>query len=175
MFTQVYFHKTRVAYDHHFHEAMGSILGGQPFPPPTAAGIEEYLAWNDWRVLGRLADGKGGEHGHRLCDRDHYRQVYHTPEMALDADHILLTVIENSLGTLVAANKSSKTSTYKLQAADISVLSADGGGRVMPLSHHSCVVRDLNKYSLEIVRLYSTPENAAVARAKVAALQEKLK
>jgi len=119
--------------------------------------------------------GNFNEHGLRLCERDHYREVFHTPEIALHGDQTLLTVIENSLGDLVAAKKPFKTSTYKLEASDVSVVSDDGNQRVMPLSHHSCVVRDLNQHALEIVRLYSTPENAKAARAKVASLQEKRK
>ena len=70
MFTQVYFHKTRVAYDHHIREALKAILPNQMFPAPTLEGIDEYLRWDDWRVLGQLSEGKGGEHGNRLRKRE---------------------------------------------------------------------------------------------------------
>jgi uncharacterized protein len=71
MFTQVYFHKTRVAYDHHLRRTLAELLGGQ-FPRPDAATLDEYLKWDDWRVLGLLADGRGGDHGRRLAERDHF-------------------------------------------------------------------------------------------------------
>ena len=69
MFTQVYFHKTRVIYDYHLQEALADLLPGGSFPKPTDKELENYLQWDDWQVLGLLADGKGGEGGRRLADR----------------------------------------------------------------------------------------------------------
>jgi len=168
MFTQVYFHKTRVAYDHHIRHALKAILPGGTFPPPTAEEIGDYLKWDDWRVLGRLADGAGGDHGERLCQRNHYREVYHTPESPREADLTLLDVIRKSLGNLVVALESSKTSTYKLEASDISIVTEDNLRQVRPLSHHSSLVQNLNQHPIEIVRLYSKPEDAQATRAKIA-------
>ncbi len=175
MFTQVYFHKTRVAYDHHFKHAMNAILGGGAFPHPTAEGIGEYLRWNDWRVLGDLADGDGGEHGDRLRRRDHYREVFHTPENPTDGHLDLLRVIRKNLGLLVATAESSGTSAYKLVASDILVVTDDSLRRVRALSQHSTVVRNLNLNPIKIVRLYSAPENAVAARAIVSKMIEDIK
>lgn len=52
MFTQVYFHKTRVAYDYHYDQALKHLLKDREgtFPAPTESGIKEYLEWDDWRV-----------------------------------------------------------------------------------------------------------------------------
>jgi HD superfamily phosphohydrolase len=171
MFTQVYFHKTRVALDSHIRGALKAILPDGTFPLPTAGTIGEYLRWNDWRALGILADETtGGEHGDRLRRRDHYREVFHTPESPTDGDRTALSLIRSSLGDLVVTVESSKTSTYKLEASDISVVTEDEVRRVRPLSHYSSVVRNLNQHPIEIVRLYSTPEHADAARAKVAGL-----
>ena len=86
MFTQVYFHKTRRAYDLHFSEAMKSLLREEQriegqnedrFPPPTnAATLESYLHWTDWRVLGLLQEGKGGDHGAIIRERKHFKKVH---------------------------------------------------------------------------------------------------
>ncbi len=91
MFTQVYFHKARRAYDLHFSEAMKSLLREEPqiegqiedrFPPPTsAANLNAYLQWTDWRVLGLLHEGKGGDHGAIIRDRKHFKRVYETQEV----------------------------------------------------------------------------------------------
>ncbi len=171
MFTQVYFHKTRVAYDHHIRGALKAVLPTGTFPLPTAETIGEYLGWNDWRVLGLLADdANGGEHGDRLRRRDHYREVYHTPENPTDGDLSTLKLIRRDLGDLVVTVESSKTSTYKLEASDLSVVTEDEVRRVRPLSHYSSVVRNLNQHPIEIVRLYSKPEHTAAARTKVAEL-----
>ncbi len=67
MFTQVYFHKTRVAFDHHLYHALENILPDSQFPRPTGPDLDRYLEWDDWKVLGLLADGRGGEHGQRIA------------------------------------------------------------------------------------------------------------
>ena len=67
MFTQVYFHKTRVAYDHHLQQALADILPGGHFPKPIGADLDEFL--KRISILGKLARGEGGEHGERLCER----------------------------------------------------------------------------------------------------------
>ena len=51
MFTQVYFHKTRVAYDIHLQKALAHMLPDGVFPAPDDGGIDDYLEWDDWRVL----------------------------------------------------------------------------------------------------------------------------
>ncbi|WP_230682059.1 hypothetical protein, partial [Streptococcus pneumoniae] len=80
------------------------------------------LEWNDWRVLGLLADVKnGGEHGDRIRQRNHYREVFHSPESPTDGDLSTLSLIRKILGDSVVAVEQSKTSTYKLEASDISV------------------------------------------------------
>jgi HD superfamily phosphohydrolase len=86
MFTQVYFHKTRVAFDIHLRGSLREMLPGMQFPTPRGEDLKEYLKWDDWRVLGNLADGGGGEHGQRLASRQHFRRVYATPEVCLDEE-----------------------------------------------------------------------------------------
>ncbi len=171
MFTQVYFHKTRVAYDHHIKEALKTILGGKfPHPLPKDkdhSGIEDYLMWDDWRVLGELGSGNGGDHGHMIVSRNHYREIYHTPEFPTDGDRTTLKLIRGHLGDLVIRTESSLTSAYKLLKSDVSVVSEDGLKKMKPLSDMSSVVKSLTQQPLEIVRLYAKPENAGEARRKV--------
>lgn len=83
MFTQVYFHRVRRAYDHHLGQALrGSLPGGQY---PDATNLDEYLEWDDVRVLVELRRSSGdgspsGDHARRILERDHYRDAYHTHE-----------------------------------------------------------------------------------------------
>lgn len=122
MFTQVYFHKTRVAYDYHLEQAMKAILPAGVFPTPSFdqdtvgnVPLDEYLAWDDWRVFGMLSDGKGGDHGRRLTSRNHYREVYHTPESPTEADLSRLAEATDALGDLLAVTRSArKDSWYNL-------------------------------------------------------------
>ena len=71
MFKQVYFHKTRIAFDLHLHHVMSQLLPNGGSPPPHGDGPEEFLKWDDWRVLGLLAKGEGGPHAKRMLGRDH--------------------------------------------------------------------------------------------------------
>lgn len=166
MFTQVYFHKTRVAFDHHLKHALGSMLTDGVFPLPTTdANLQEYLRWDDWRVLGLLKDGLGGEHGSRLATRDHYREVFHTPEAPSPEDLTFLEDVRSELGTLVAAEESAEKSWYKTGAAeDIRVASESEPGRVSPLSTLSVVGKIPASRQ---VLLYSRPEEAEAARKTV--------
>lgn len=52
MFTQVYFHKTRVIFDYHYEEALKRILEkfGGTFPTPIGKALQNYFDWDDWKV-----------------------------------------------------------------------------------------------------------------------------
>lgn len=174
MFTQVYFHKTRVAYDHHIRHALKEMLPEQSFPLPTPEGLKHYLRWDDLRVLGELADGKGRDHGRRLSGRDHFREVYATAERASEGDEVKLGKVREELGQLVEAEEASTTSAYKLEIPDIAVVTEDALRQVRPLSHYSSIVRDLNLHPISVTRLYCRSENAPSARNKVAELCKEL-
>lgn len=163
MFTQVYFHKTRVAYDIHLRETMKELLPNGHFPKPTSDELGEFLKWDDWRVLGLLSSGKGGEHGARLCNRDHYRLAYQTNEIQTQDDRDVLARIRIALGDILTAEMPAGKSWYKIDDSDIAVYR--GGNTVEPLSQYSNVVRNLGKNDQILV--YCRPENAEVAAKKI--------
>jgi uncharacterized protein len=158
MFTQVYFHKTRVAYDVHLRGALEELLPDRQFPSPVGEHLKEFLTWDDWRVLGLLADGKGGEHGIRLTTRDHYRLGYGSPEISTESDLSLVENIKKELGGLVVAEEESSKSWYKTGTTDIPVVSNVDPGTVLPLSKYSHVV--LNIKPINQVLLYVRPDAA---------------
>jgi HD superfamily phosphohydrolase len=162
MFTQVYFHKTRVAYNHHLRHALRELLPDGLFPPPTPERISDYLRWDDWRVLGMLADDGGGEHGRRLCQRNHYRAIYRTPETPTAADLDILMTIRGTLGAILLAEERAGKSWYKVDRTEIPVVSERAGQRVFPLSQFSPVIANL-KATGSII-LYTSSEDAARAR-----------
>lgn len=165
MFTQVYFHKTRVAYDIHLQEALREILPNGVFPRPSAEDLKEFLSWDDWRVLGRLQAGGGGEHGQRIANRQHYRQIYETPEMTSLEDLDELQRVKVELGDLVTNEYSATKSWYKTGNQDIAVFSGTQSTQVAPLSKYSNVVNNLLKNNQ--VKLFCRPEDASEARTKV--------
>jgi HD superfamily phosphohydrolase len=161
MFTQVYFHKTRVAYDVHLKGALEELLPNRQFPSPNGEHLKEFLAWDDWKVLGLLVNGQGGEHGTRLACRDHYRLAYGSPEISSEADLCLVENIKKKLGDLVVAEEESAKSWYKTGRPDIPVVSNVDPGTVLPLSKYSHVV--LNMKPNNQVLLYVRPEEAEKA------------
>lgn len=177
MFTQVYFHKTRVAYDLHLRKALGEMLPGGCFPPPQPdeadrPGLDAYLHWDDWRVLGRLADGEGGEHGRRLATRDHFREVFHTPETPTPEDFAELERIRGALGDLIQAEESAEKSWYKLGTADIPVVNHRSGGiKVRPLSEYSSVVASLQP--IRKIMVYARREDRSTVEEILRKLLEK--
>jgi hypothetical protein len=165
MFTQVYFHKTRVAYDIHLRGAMKTMLPGGLFPKPRGADLDKYLPWDDWRVLGHLADGGGGEHGARLASRNHYRRVYATPEVCSDDEIEKLNRVKEHLGPLLAAEEHAGKSWYKTGKTDIPVISDVRELTVSPLSNYSSVIANIK--SNNQVLLYAKPEDVPAAHGTV--------
>lgn len=113
MFTQVYFHHTRRAYDHHLGAAIkvllfeeqkncGSDYTGFFLPPTTKENLEDFLKWDDWVVMGEIKEGRGGEHGRILQERYHHRLVFETSEIPsqddLDRFEKVKATLENKMG-----------------------------------------------------------------------------
>lgn len=165
MFTQVYFHKTRVIYDYHLQNALSALLPCGQFPPPTGDALDQYLRWDDWRVLGLLAGGDGGEHGRRLSSRDHFREVTRTPESPSSDDLARLNDWRTALGDLLAAEIPAEKSWYKMGSADVQVLAETPTSEAKPLSTYSSIVRGMQP--IEQVRLYVRPEHRADAVARI--------
>ena len=170
MFTQVYFHKTRVAYDHHLMEALKEILPDGHFPPPTRESLDEYLAWDDWRVLGALKNGEGGEHGQRILDRDHYREIWHTPEIQGPDDEDKLKERKEKLGELVAAEIPAENSWYKTGSSDIPVFTETPARERKPLSSFSSVAGSIKPSNQS--RLYVKAEDRDEANRRLREMED---
>jgi HD superfamily phosphohydrolase len=165
MFTQVYFHKTRVAYDVHLREALKEMLPGKHFPSPLGTNLKSYLNWDDWKVMGLLSNDKGGPHGDRLRVRNHYRRVHHTPEVPSKKDLELLDQVKDKLGRLLRAEETASKSWYKTGLPDIPVVDDHNPKDVQPLSKHSSVVRGLKANNQ--VFLYVEPEKFEQAEGRI--------
>lgn len=171
MFTQVYFHKTRVAFDHHLLRALAELLPGGLFPPPTGTQLAEFMKWDDWVVLGALASGGGGEHGRRLATRDHFREAYHSPEIPKARDIRLLNRIRDHLGDLIAAEERADKSWYKVGPPDIQIISDNPGEKVVPLSSYSSAVQGMKP--ADKVMLFCSKERVDEARERIRKIMEK--
>jgi HD superfamily phosphohydrolase len=170
MFTQVYFHKTRVIFDHHLQRALSEMLPNRHFPKPIGGELSEYLAWDDWRVLGQLSAGMGGEHGCRLATRDHFRLVQETPEVPTADDLESLADWRRTLAELLQAEIAADKSWYKIGPTDIPIISEGAPARVSPLSHYSSVVRGVE--AVHQIRLYVRKEDRAEARRRLQTIRK---
>ena len=85
MFTQVYFHRVRRAYDLILTDFISEVLeeasGSKHYPEQ----LTDYIKWNDWRVLSELnshVDEKTKNSAWRLTYRQHPKSVYETGDHA---------------------------------------------------------------------------------------------
>ncbi len=173
MFTQLYFHKTRVIYDYHLVEAIQAVLQphGGCFPPPDSPeNIKAYLDWDDWKVLGAIASGEGGIHGEILKNRNHFRRLRETPEVPDLNDLEWIEDLQNELVTVGAVRRDAAKSWYKFQQINDEVLVEKESGRrnkdnVVPLSNMSPVVKGLK--TVKQSRIY-VPEDRRKQAEKIA-------
>ena len=157
MFTQLYFHKTRTIYDYHLVECLKELLKpvGGTFPPPEA--VADYLAWDDWRVVGMIGSGEGGVHGQALRERRHYRMVFSTTEVMSETELDACTELATALEPLGCVVRDAEKSWYKSGSEEITVWRISGGtARSVPLAELSPVVRGLIRINQR--RLY-VPES----------------
>ncbi|HYW08479.1 MAG TPA: HD domain-containing protein [Longimicrobium sp.] len=173
MFTQVYLHKTRVAYDLHVGEAMAELLVTQQagdglaepgrFPPPTdVASLRRYLRWTDWRALALIEDGAAGVHGERLLTRRHHRMVYETREAMDQGDEKQLRRVLAALEPLAPVVRSAKSSWYKPDFEIQVARDAPPPQNLVRLSELSAAVRGLTPSNKQMV--YVAHEHARDAR-----------
>ena len=85
MFTQVYYHKTRRAYDFLLTDFIGGLLEEQTGDSHYPASLDEYLKCTDWLVLQRAFEKSDPECKNlawRLFARQHPKPVYETGDHA---------------------------------------------------------------------------------------------
>lgn len=182
MFTQVYFQHTRFAFDHHIEGMLAQLLATSQSPsllppdptfpaPVSEEGVSKYLDWDDWKVLGRLVAGEGGDHGQFIQTRTHHRMAYNTPEVPSQEDIDKLQKVSSALGTLVQfIGDASKTwysfAEHDLQIVPDDVLTPQQG---KPLSTVSRVIAGLSPVAER--RIYVRESDRDQARQIIAQLQ----
>lgn len=78
IFTQVYFHKTRRAYDYHIKEAMKTILDNGKLPTPKD--IDAFIRLDDYTAFALFRENDTDYNCKSILNRNHIRVVHHTPE-----------------------------------------------------------------------------------------------
>jgi|GEM_PF-5713043 len=175
MFKQVYFHKTRMAFDIHLQHVMTELLPRGCFPPPDREGLNEYLKWDDWRVLGLLANGEGGQHAKRMLDRKQYRQVYRSKEKppieeVLEGEKARAERVASQLVGMEVEIKPSQNRWYKQkEGSSITIVNEENPRDIQPLSEYSPIA-SLNAGDQYFI--YVKPEDAQRAREIIRSFEE---
>ena len=117
MFTQVYFHKARRAYDFLLTDFIGELLKEETGEEHYPSSLDEYLNWTDWSVLHKAvkeSDPGAGNLAWRLTARQHPKPVYETE------DHADLATVNRAVIRLESTvrEKFPQAKTWKDQASD---------------------------------------------------------
>lgn len=161
-FTQIYYHRTLYIFELFARRALKSMLPQGVLPGPHD--LDTYLAWDDWRFWGELANGQGDQWGEFIRERQPYAVVFSTPEVPTDEDRERLRAAEEVLGDLcVHRGQVTKSGWYDNQGSEeILVRLTDSPGRAVPLSQLSRTVTSLREY--DQTRLYVEREYVDQAR-----------
>ncbi len=156
MFTQVYFQHTRRSYDILAGEMLKEILSEKKemtFPgPEDPENLERFLDLDDWKILGMIRDGHGGEPSRKILERSHYKRVYETVEYAERQDLDLFSEIVEKFKDNSGIVDNTKNLLYKSMDNEILILN-NIDNRTIHLSRLSSVVRNLNPVNQ--YRIYS--------------------
>lgn len=129
MFTQVYFHPTRMAYDHHIQWVLRTLLPKGQYP--DLKHLDAYLEWDDARVWGEIVAGKADKHGEIILQRRHYRAVFWTSDVYGPTDEQNLERARKCLKKLLKFEAKADKSWYKVGVTDVPILMEQGGRRAL--------------------------------------------
>ena len=175
MFTQVYFHQVRRAYDYHIGQALSFALAQHQthldsaaaacFPAPTSiTNLSQYLEWDDWKLLGLIHQRAAGQHGEIIKDRVHHRAVFSTHEVPDIEDLERLENVVYDLGPMVEFVDSAEKSWYSIGDQDLQIR-PNGSEVGRPLSEYSSIIKGLSPVNQQ--RVYVSLENQDKAQASV--------
>ncbi|MBI2767334.1 MAG: HD domain-containing protein [Chloroflexi bacterium] len=135
MFSQVYFHDIRVAYDEHLLRFLQSHLPGGCYPEDARS----YLQWDDVRAMMLLRDHQDDRNAQAILARQHYRRAYEfTPgELGLRLTLVedLAASLEQKFGDQVFLTDSRKSTRSLAQ------------GQVLVVDHETDKVDDILELS----------------------------
>ena len=105
MFTQVYYHRVRRAYDLLLTDFVAGLLEDELRSPHYPETLTDYLSWTDWRILAEVEERQNKDPlAWCLANRQHPKLVYesleHTDHMVVDRaiamEHKLRTAFQGS-------------------------------------------------------------------------------
>ncbi|MBO8161465.1 MAG: HD domain-containing protein [Thermosipho sp. (in: Bacteria)] len=156
MFTQVYYHKTRRAYDYMLKEAMKASIN--EFPSPEK--IDEFIKYDDYYVWLLMSQNGNNQMFERIMNRNHLRMIAETKENPFDEEKDYINQLKLKLernGIWYWEDTPSKAkSWYNLNSTEeVKIID---GENVSLLSDYSVIVKSLQK-QFSKSRIYVYPED----------------
>lgn len=161
MFTQVYFHKTRRAYDYHLNEAMKAVLKDGKLP--TQKEIDRFLELDDIVIWSMFKDNCENHNCKSILNRNHVREIHSTPETPIDSDEKNKEDVKGKLdgqGIWYYEDKAEglwyRLNIDEKENKEIMIIS-NGIRKARPLSQFSTIVRNMGE--IKQIRIYVKPED----------------
>lgn len=168
-FSQVYFHKTRRAYDFMLQQFLLEII--KQLPSPTK--LDEFLKLDDYAIWHMMQENKGSYWATSLFNRSHLKRVYETKDILVqrdteknDNDTKKVAEIIKLLGSqnIWFWEDSAKGVWYKLNnnGSDKEIWIIPDGRTASPLSQYSRIVKCLS--DSRQTRIYVKPQDETKAK-----------
>lgn len=166
MFTQVYYHKTRRAYDYMLGEAFKESI--KHYPPPSE--INEFLQFDDYKAWQLLSDVRSFWFN-QIVTRNHIRVIMETSEDPTDEEKEKVNELKKRLqnSEIWFWEDYSEESKFWYEKGNEEIQIIDKQGNIKPLSQYSKIVFSLKK-KFEKIRIYVKYDE----REKVERIKEEL-
>ena len=158
MFSQIYFHKTRRAYDFMLQEAIKNAIGTLPTPNE----LQKYLDLDDYEIWHQLKNKENDFWYGSIISRNHIRKVFSMEEVSTSQDEAVLDEIKTKFDEkeIWYWEDMAKKVWYKMNSGEVGkeeiMIIGDGVG-VTPLPEYSRIVENIGE--LRKFRLYVKPED----------------
>jgi HD superfamily phosphohydrolase len=154
MFTQVYFHKIRRAYDHHLLDFLKKYVGKYP------SSLKGYVKYDDNVIFSLLREHLKEDDARRILTRDPFVQAFTTPEHIDEEERTRFNWLRDTLVRELKGVKvffdAAEGSPHKFEKIGTYVLSPSTGAPSLVQSE-SGIIRSLRK--IEQYRVFTPKES----------------
>ena len=145
MFLQVYFHRVRRAYDIHLGDVLKEILPNGRFPE----NLDEYLTWDDVKVINLIREHSELEPASRILNRNHYRTAYSTGEHIEEPEeynfYLILRQLREKFGEEQIHEDAAQTSLHKFGKVNLFIKVQESASGYLRIEERSRILKDFNK------------------------------
>lgn len=162
MFSQIYFHKTRRAYDFMLQEAIKNAIEILPAPDE----IQKYLEFDDYEVWHRLKNKENDFWCASIVSRNHIRKVFSAEEMSTSQEVAVLKEIKTKLDEedIWYWEDTAKKVWYEMNSGEVGkeeIMITGDDETVTPLRKYSRIVENIGESRK--IGLYVKPDDRETA------------